>query len=59
MADKKNCVNCKFCKEYTRPSFLDGKYVGTTKHFTCVNKESMRWYRDITKLITCDKWETI
>ena len=54
-----NCINCKYSKSYTKPSFLDGKYVGETNHTTCTNKESMHWYREVNNLITCDGWEEI
>lgn len=54
----KNCETCKYSRKYTRPSFLDGHYVGEVECMTCVNKNSMRWYRKVNNLITCNEWET-
>lgn len=52
----KNCSNCQFSSKYSKPSFLDGKYVGETEHTTCTNENSMRWYREVNNLITCNEW---
>ena len=54
----KTCENCKYSRKFNRMIYHDGSYAGDEECMTCVNEKSMRWYRQVNNLITCNEWET-